>query len=184
MMPSIASVEKPPIVQQILHPMRVEEVQPIIQRQRERTQIKQVIAPIIQREERAPLISSRQLPGETRPVVYNSPSQEFNTSYQQGLPAPTNTSTVVQIQRVLKQPIIQESVKQNIIEEIYPVVHRDIYQPEIIKETLPVFERVVEPPTLLREERAPFVLNCAPCSTGASNLGNQQFVEMDVKRRY
>jgi len=173
---NVASYERPAIVQEILHPMHTEEVQPVIQRQRERTQIKQVIAPIMHRVERPPIYVNKQLPAETRPVVYNAPTQEFNTKYTQGLPAPTTQNYQPHVHRVFKQPIINETVKTNIVEEIYPVVHREIYQPQIIKETLPVIEKIVEPPTLMREERAPVFLQGA-----GQGQGGRQFMEVNVQ---
>jgi len=138
-----------------------EEVTPVIQRQREHTQIKQVIAPIFQREEAQPVYSTRELPMQTRPPIYNAPTEEFNRKYHMNIPQSTTTYLPGETQRIIKPAVVKEVIKHNIVEEIYPVVHREVIQPQIIRQTQPVFERVLEPPTLMREERAPFYLQGA-----------------------
>jgi len=168
--PNTASYEKPAILQRILHPRMIEEVQPVIQRQREMTQIKQVIAPIYQREEAPPTYTTRELPMETRPPIYNAPGEEFNRKYHFNLPQATTEYLPAETQRIVKPAIVKETIKRNIVEEIYPVVHREVIQPQIVRQTQNVFQRVVEPPTLMREERAPFVLSgaCPPVGQGLS----------------
>jgi hypothetical protein len=155
-----ATYEKPAVVQQVLHRSVVEEVQPIIQREREQTEIHQIIAPLFQREDRPAIVTEKCLPAETRPVIFNAPNADFQNRYELGLPKPLVQEVPVEMpQRVMKQPIVQEMVKRNIVEEIHPILHKDIYQPQIVKETLPIYEKIVEPPVLVREERAAFQLS-------------------------
>jgi hypothetical protein len=183
----VATYEKPAVIQEVMHRSVVEEVQPIIQREREQTEIHQIIAPLYQREDRPAIVTERCLPAETRPVIFNAPTQEFQQQYESALPRAAVQEIPSEPQRQVLPPIIKEVIKKNIVEEIHPVLHKQIYQPEIIKQTLPIYEKIVEPPILVREERAAFQLGSGQFlpkfgQATSTGLAGSTVLDVDVKR--
>lgn len=148
--------QRPAVLKEKIIPIEEENIQPVVHRQIERREIHEVVQPIHEKQYLPPVVEEKQLPAETR---------QFG-SYQARTPTQYNSSveyaTAEHYKRV-NAPIIEETVRKTIVEEIQPVVHRDTVAPHIIKETLPIYEKVYEPEVILKETR-PMMEAFAPTS--------------------
>jgi len=54
-----------------------------------------------------------------------------------------------------KQPIVKENVHKKVIEEVTPVVMREVTVPHVIEETKHIYEKVEEQPVITHEVREP-----------------------------
>jgi len=66
---------------------------------------------------------------------------------------------------VEKQPIVWETERRQVIEEIQPVVYKETIVPTLIKETKPVYQKVVEGTTYQSEVMAPRTINISQNNT-------------------
>jgi hypothetical protein len=62
-------VRRPPVVREVIRPVEKHEVSPVIYREREKTEIRQVEQPIYETVQKPPIVREAALPAETRPVV-------------------------------------------------------------------------------------------------------------------
>jgi len=143
--------ERPAVVHEKVIPFEREEIQPIIHRDREKTEIVQVEAPSYQTEVRPIMIHEAQLPAERKADVRASTKesdlkyQEFGQMYHS-----TTERAATQHKVIQRTPIIEEHVRKTVIEEVQPVIHKEVIEPHIIRENLPIYEKVVEAPTVTR----------------------------------
>jgi len=56
---------------------------------------------------------------------------------------------------LLKEPQVKETLTQPTVEQVQPVVQKDVEQHHFIQTQQPIHERVVEAPRVISEERAP-----------------------------
>jgi hypothetical protein len=54
---------------------------------------------------------------------------------------------------VNKAPIVYETERRKILEEVQPIVYKQVVQPVIIRETKPIYEKIIEAPVIFREVR-------------------------------
>jgi hypothetical protein len=144
---------KPPIFEEVVKPREVIEVQPVITRERDVTEVHEVVQPIQAREVLPPVIEEKELPLLERETLLES-TEEFQRSYEETTEAFQSSVEVENIQRerIIKQPIVQEVLHKTIVEEIQPVIHKETVVPHIVREVLPIHEKIVEAPKLFREE--------------------------------
>jgi len=45
-------------------------------------------------------------------------------------------------------PIVHETIIHKVIEEVQPVIYKEVDRPVLIKETLPIYEKIVEAPRM------------------------------------
>jgi len=148
--------EKPPVIREIIHPSEKHEVNPIIYREREQTEIRQVEQPIYETFRKPVVVTERAFPAENRPTIQPQTS-DFDFKYREGLDkykssleyAPVETETIT------RPPVVIETIRKQVREEIQPVIFREVYQPHIIKETRPIYEKIIEAPTLFRVSNQP-----------------------------
>jgi len=149
----VQTLTKAPILEEVIRPKEIIEIQPLITREREQTEVHELVQPIREQEILPPVVESQVLPDIERDVVvesgesfgreYNEVTEQFKSSVEVG---------AVEKQRVLRKPIIQEVIHKRIIEEIQPVIHRETIVPHIVKEILPIHEKIIEAPTLIQQE--------------------------------
>jgi len=78
---------------------------------------------------------------------------EFQRQYRaapiqsQCVTAPTQTTMFE------RAPIVEETVHKKIIEEVQPVLYKEVIRPVVLQETQPIYETVHETPFLVTEER-------------------------------
>jgi hypothetical protein len=97
------------------------------------------------------VVHERQLPAEVRPEMIASSLdaekriQQIQSQYQSTLERAPAEHRVIE-----KTPIIEEHIKKTVIEEIQPVIHKEVVEPHIIREVKPIYEKIVEAPTVTR----------------------------------
>jgi hypothetical protein len=141
-------VEKDVVVHEHIHTLEKEEIQPIIHREREQLDIKQVTQQLHETQIQPTLIQHRELAAEFRaPIIERGAPIQENVV----LPSVDRDATIRSTQ--INAPIIEETIKKTIIEEIQPVLERDIIQSTIIQERKDIYEKIVEAPVVYRETR-------------------------------
>jgi len=145
--------EKGAVIKEHIHPKEREEIQPIIHREREKTEFVEITRPIVERNVLPTQFEEKTLPAETRPTVYQGESEQFKQNYKLATERYKASVDVAATERevVEKTPIIKEHITRKIIEEIQPVIYRETTEPHIILETRPIYEKVVEGPTLIEK---------------------------------
>jgi hypothetical protein len=145
-------LERAPIIEQVIRPRQFTEVQPVITREREQTEVHEVIQPIKEREILPISVEEKQLPTIEGEVIESD--DQFRMAYEQVTEKLKSTVKVEDLQkeRVINNPIVQEVVHKKVIEEIQPVIHKETVVPHVVKETQPIHERIVEAPKLMRGE--------------------------------
>lgn len=134
-------VEKPVAIHEEIRKELVEEIQPVVNVEKYKTEVHQVTQPLFDKEVRAVSIEQRTLATEVLPEVLVSGrgvNQAADVSTTQYL----DTTTVV----VEKPAMFREVERKQIIEEIQPVIYKETVIPEVIQETKPIYQKIVEGP--------------------------------------
>jgi len=161
--PQVMFQERAPIIHEKIMREEVEEIQPIIHRDHERTEIHQVTQPIVEESVRAVEIVQKELPSQVRATVIAGPQYVASTEVVQ------NTVQYQQDHKVVeKPPIYMESEHRTVIEEVQPVLYKEILQPSLVKETLPIYEKIIEPFVLYHETRPVQYLGATATSTATT----------------
>jgi hypothetical protein len=84
-------------------------------------------------------------------------SGDFDLKYKEGIQQyqPSVSYAPVEREVVQKPPVVIETIRKHIKEEIQPVVYREVLQQELIRETKPIYEKIVEAPSLVRVQAQP-----------------------------
>jgi len=152
---SIVTVPKAAVIQEHIHPVEKIEVQPVLHRDRQQMEVHQIVQPITEREVLPAVVQEKEL----APQYIGDFVENTDYSKQQYVEGALKYESSVDVDnvrriRVVKAPIVEETIHKTIIEEIQPVIHKETVAPVVIKETLPLYEKVVEAPTVLMEERS------------------------------
>jgi hypothetical protein len=141
----IEKFEKPAVVHEVIRTEEVVEVQPVIEREREKLDVYEVVQPIREREVVATEVRSAVLPAQTRAAIVEDQSAFLS---QRSAPGEFSTREVAPTmhQTIQNAPIVHETITHKVIEEVQPVIYKEIDRPVLIKETLPIYEKVVEAP--------------------------------------
>jgi len=141
----VEKIEKPAVVHEVYKTEEVVQIQPIIEREREQLDVYEVVQPMREREVIATEVREAVLPAQTRAVVVEDNSA-FLTA--RSVPGEFSTREVVatRSQVVENAPIVHETIVHKVIEEVQPVIYKEIDRPVLIKETLPIYEKIVEAP--------------------------------------
>jgi len=139
-------VEKPPVIQERIKPVETEEIQPVIHRERELCEIREVLAAgPTERQVRPEFVEERVLPPEYRQDVRLG-GMPVREEYR-----PRVIVEPVEHKRVVCPAIIEEVVHKRVVEEVQPVLEREVVEPHLIKEKYDVYEKIFEPPVFHRE---------------------------------
>jgi len=139
-------IEKPVAIHEEIRNERVEEIQPVVNIEKLKTEIHQVTQPLFDKEikpvhlERG-ILASQQLPEVNLPGSGLRSMNEVSSVHMQ------DTSTLT----VEKPAIYMETDKKQIIEEIQPVLYKETVIPTVIQETKPIYQRVVEGAVYMQE---------------------------------
>jgi len=137
-------------VKEVVKPTTVEEIQPVVHRQIETTEIHQVTQPIYERNVLPTQVQDRVLPATVKPDVYiGQPAQPMPAQASSRVVESASRSTVV------KPAIVEETIRPHIIEEIQPVVFRETVAPTVVREVQPINERIIQQPVVIQETRQP-----------------------------
>jgi len=134
--------EKPAVIHERIRKEEVEEIQPVIHREHERLEVHQITKPMVEQIVQPTVIQERVLQAETRAPIQRG--------VYIGGPVPAGTSDVQSFHKVVeKSPIIYEIERKKILEEIQPVLYKEILQPTIIRQTKDIYEKVIDAPVIL-----------------------------------
>jgi len=177
--PGIAT-SRAPVVQERVHHVQKEIIQPVIKRDIDQPVLREVI------EERGETVvipprdfQERRLPTIEKegplppPPMVAQPLMSNRQEYQ--------TERFV----VQNPPIIEQTVHHQIREEIQPVIHRETIVPHVVKETQPIHEHIVEPTQVMYEYRKEGGMDdaayqryvhgsCASCGPACTNIEHLQ----------
>jgi hypothetical protein len=139
-------VEKNMVVHEHIHAVEKEEIQPIIHREREQLDVHQVTQQLHETQIQPTLVQQRELAAEFRaPIIERGAPIQENVV----LPSVDRDATVRSTQ--INAPIIEETIKKTVIEEVQPVLERDVFIPTLVQERQDIYEKVVEAPHVYRE---------------------------------
>jgi len=139
----------PSVIHERVHAVEDEEIQPIVHRDIEKTEIHLITEPRSEREVRPTVIQEGVLPAEYRPDVRMNRQEAderlraletAQTSHLERAPAEHKVYE--------KAPIIEETIHRRIIEEVQPIIHKETVEPIVIRETRPIYEKVIEAPVI------------------------------------
>jgi len=145
------SIERPAVIHEKLFPVEREEIQPIIRREREKTEILQVEQPMYESEIKPTVVHDIQLPTLVKPELVESRVEvqkiveQFGNSYRSTKEIAPTEHRVIE-----KTPIIHEYVRKRIIEEVQPIIHKEVIEPHLIRGIKPIYEKIVEAPVITR----------------------------------
>jgi hypothetical protein len=151
--PTLERVEKPVVVHEKILPSQRTEVQPVIHRDREQTEVHKVVQPLHERDIAPTQHQYVQLPAEN--YQSRAPDTEFQNQYRDvnsRIHAETFTAPMT-TEQIQKPAIIEETVHKKIIEEVQPVLYRETLRPVVVEATKPIYEKVYESPRLVEEIR-------------------------------
>jgi len=133
--------EKAAVIHERIRKEEVEEIQPIIHREHERLEVHQILQPMVEQIVQPTVIQERSLAAETRPLINRG--GYAGSATLQGSTDVQNFHKVVE-----KAPILIDSERRKVLEEIQPVLYKEILQPTIIRETKDIYEKVIEAPLI------------------------------------
>jgi len=140
------TIQKDVVIHERIHPVQKEEIQPIIYREREQLDVRQVTQMMHETQIQPTIIQQRELPAERREAIV-----ERGAPIAENFIAATREVDATMRTQVVHAPIVNEVIKKTIIEEIQPVLERDIIQSTVIQNTQPIYEKIVEAPLVTRE---------------------------------
>jgi len=165
--PTVEVIQKQAVVQEQIQEFERDVIQPVITRQREQTEIRQITQPMHQRSVLPTVVEEVRLQPEIRPEIREQPRQMIpQVTLQSSSRVAPGIREVVQ-----EQPLIQETVRRQVVEEVQPIIYRETVIPRVVHEVRPIYERIVEAPIILMEERQPISL--PPNQMFQSSLGQQ-----------
>jgi len=140
------TIQKEVVIHERIHPVQKEEIQPVIYREREQLDVRQVTQMMHETQIQPTLIQQRELPAERREAIV-----ERGAPIAENFIAASREVDVTLRTQVVHAPIVNEVIKKTIIEEIQPVLERDIITSTVIQNTQPIYEKIVEAPLVTRE---------------------------------
>lgn len=138
--------EKAPVVQEVIKPGLREEIQPVIHRDREQLEIREELQPIYEKTVRPTIVEQMELAPEMKPEVRLGAAPIIAEG-----PRSSTFVEAEQREKFVKAPIVEETVHKKIVEEVQPVIHREVLAPKVIQEVQPIYEKIVEAPQVKYE---------------------------------
>jgi hypothetical protein len=138
--------EVAPVIHERIRREEVEEITPVIHREREKTEIHKVIQPVHTSEVRQVLTEEASLPARFSEM--RTPGMVCPPSV-----LPRREEMAAQKMRIEKAPVIIETERKKVIEEVTPVVYKDIVEPHITRVTQPIYEKIIEGEVYVSETR-------------------------------
>jgi len=141
-------IEKPSIVQEVHRPSELHEVQPVVYREIDKTEVHEQVQDIYEHGVKATQYHDRYLPSETKPTQkFTSNDVADARSAVKDANPPSFGVAPTTVAGIVKPPIVHENVKKNVIEEHTKVIHREIDEPHTFHDTKIIKEKIVKAPT-------------------------------------
>jgi len=149
------TIQRQPVIMERISEVEKDIIKPIIHREREQTEIRQVTQPYVEKQFQPERIETRELPAEYRPPIVQTAPVDTVRQYQEERNKLRSSVNILpkQLTVMEERPIVVEEVKKIIREEVQPVIYREVVAPSVIRETKHIFEKVVEAPRVLQEIR-------------------------------
>jgi len=139
-------IQKDTVIHEHIHPVQKEEIQPIIYREREQLDVKQITQMMHETQIRPTILEQRELPAERREAII-----ERGAPIAPNMVLPSSQIDATTRTQIVHAPIINEVIKKTVVQEIQPVLERDVFQSTVIQNTLPIYEKIIEAPQVTRE---------------------------------
>ncbi|KAJ3018478.1 hypothetical protein HKX48_002854 [Thoreauomyces humboldtii] len=143
------------VVHETIASVEREEIQPVVERVREQTEIQQVVQPILDVQTEAPTVEHVELAEEQHKYREKAKEEDIKRYETQAdaFKDEVREEEVVH-EKVYLEPIIKEVVKKKIITEIQPVIERVVHKTHVIEETQHVKETFVKAPVVHEQQIA------------------------------
>jgi len=135
------------LVEEKLHMHEEQHVQPILTRDIEQKEVRQVIQPMHETTVLPTQRATGTMAGEER-LVNND-----RIVAPQLVPEAVRIQGEANVNVVQHAPIVEERIHKQIIEEVQPVLYRDVIQNKEVIITQPIHERIIEAPIVIQETR-------------------------------
>ncbi|KAJ3151402.1 hypothetical protein HDU86_006102 [Geranomyces michiganensis] len=145
---------KDAVVHETIAAVEREEIQPVVERTREETEIKQVVQPVLDVQNEAPTVEKVNLEGETHKFREKAKAADVEKYEAQAAAFKDTVNEEVVHEKVYLEPIIHETVKKTVITEVQPVIERVVHQTHIVEETKRIDETFVKAPVVHDQEVA------------------------------
>lgn len=147
------TIVKPEVVHATAKNVEQEIVTPVLQRDREHTEIRQVVQPIA--DQQVNVTQNIDVVDNVQEKMFKEEmSAENKALYNSNAALQNQSSTLDTTRTQTVQPTqVHENLHKKIIEEIQPLIQREIINPTVINRTVPVHETVVHAPTVTSEIR-------------------------------
>jgi hypothetical protein len=160
-----------PIVHERIRREEVEEIHPVIHREREKTEIHKITQPVHTSAVLGVVTEEATLPAKFSEMRTPSMLPPANI-------LPRREELTAQKMRVESAPVVIETERKKIIEEVTPLVYREVVEPHLTKLTQPIYERIVEGDVYVSEIRpAQVMATSMECSTAIPLQQSTQFVQ-------
>jgi len=145
-----ARQENKPIIKETIMPVYREEVQPEILREREQTEFREVIETHHEKLTLPTQYHTRELVPDDRGEAResNEDAERKLREYRENLPRPSSVVVQGEAVRQEKGACVHEFVDKRILEEVQPIVYRDVIEPHVTHVVKPYYERIIQAPTL------------------------------------
>jgi transcriptional regulator with PAS, ATPase and Fis domain len=140
--------------------VEIEKVQPVVHIDREQTEVRQVVQPILEKEVRPTLVTktTKEVELGTRQEKASGLPTPLEQGRNLGVAPDIKSRTEflgVEKQRQELKPIVEETIHKKIIEQVTPVVEREVVVPHVIEQTKHIHENIQEAKVVTHEIRPP-----------------------------
>ncbi|ELR15549.1 uncharacterized protein ACA1_163980 [Acanthamoeba castellanii str. Neff] len=138
--------------------VEIEKVQPVVHVDREQTEVRQVVQPVVEKEVRPTLVTKTAKKEELGTRQAEASGVKLEQGRAMGAAPDIKSKTEflgVEKQRQEFKPIVEETVHKKVIEQVTPVVEREVVVPHVIEQTKHIHETVKEDKVVTHEVRPP-----------------------------
>jgi len=136
----------PAVVQEKIHRAHHEEITPVVDRQTEQVQVNQKLQPVVDKQQ--DYRHDERVNAAISNEVVDAIPEGDSAIYQNNLNAVKDTRQVGDLKKTanINAPIVNETVQKHIVNEIQPVIQREIDQRSTLHTTQPIHEHHVAAP--------------------------------------
>jgi len=149
----VERIERPVVVHDKILPSQLTEVQPVVHRDIEQTEVREVLQPMKERDIAPTQIQHMELPAQR--FEARASDAAFQAQYREAttrIRSDTITAPLV-VENIERPALVEEVIHKKIVEEVQPVLYREVLRPTVIEATKPIYEHVVEAPIMYEQVR-------------------------------
>lgn len=157
---------RPAVVNERIAQREIVEVSPVVQREREQFEIRPVVQRVQEVVQQPDTFQDTQFPREIRELRDTRPEPAL-------LPHQPTVTTLPPIREyVTMRPYVRERVVRHVVEDIQPVIDREIRATTHLRATKPIYEHVVESPRVVGASATLPPIAAMPASTATQPLAS------------